>query len=40
MGAVHIGVGHDDDALIAQVRIRGTCRQLPHPSACTRLESS
>ena len=39
MRAVHIGVGHDDDALIAQIA-RGYFAPVPQPSACTRSLSS
>ena len=40
MGAVDIGVGHDDDALIAQIARRDICAPVPQPSACTRSDSS
>ena len=40
MGAVDIGVGHDDDALVAQIARRDICAPVPQPSACTRSVSS
>ena len=40
MGAVDIGVGHDDDALVAQLVLARSARPMPQPSAWIRSASS